>query len=152
MKRHPINTVMLRTAVLGCAVALFATAAHAAEKHAKPDGSIELSEGSVAVGIGYSWGHGTLTYKGKKHKFKVDGLSAGDVGAQKVTAKGEVYHLKKLEDFNGTFAAAEAGATVGGGGGVSIMKNQNGVEMRVKSTAQGINLTIGGAGVKVQLE
>ena len=152
MKRHPISTVMLRTAVLGCAVALFATAGHAAQKHAKPDGTVELTEGSVAVGIGYSWGHGTLVYKGKKHKFSVQGLSAGDVGAQKITAKGQVYHLKKLEDFNGTFVAAQAGATVGGGGSAAIMKNQNGVEMRIKATTQGINLTIGVDGVKVKLD
>jgi hypothetical protein len=30
-----------------------------------PDGTVRLSEGSVAVGIGWSWGHGTLSFKGK---------------------------------------------------------------------------------------
>ena len=28
-----------------------------------PDGVIELSGGSVAVGIGYSWGNGTLIFR-----------------------------------------------------------------------------------------
>jgi hypothetical protein len=151
MKRHQRINVILRSAVLGCAVALFAIAAGAAEEHAKPDGTVEFHGGSVAVGVGYSWGEGTLTYKGKKHKFKVDGLSAGEVGARTITASGEVYHLTKLEDFNGNYAAAGASGTVAGGGGVAIMKNQNGVEMRAKSTTQGVDLKLGVDGVKVKL-
>jgi hypothetical protein len=152
MQRNKIYGVRMRWAVLlGCAVALSATCARAADTRT-PDGTIELSEGSVGVGIGYSWGSGTLTYKGKQHKFKVEGLSAGDVGARSVSAKGNVYDLKKLEDFNGTYTAATAGATVGGGGAAAIMKNQNGVEMTVMATTQGIGLTLGAQGVKVNLE
>jgi len=30
----------------------------------KPDATLKLSEGSVAAGIGFSWGEGTLTYQG----------------------------------------------------------------------------------------
>jgi hypothetical protein len=154
MKRHQIssNTRILATAALACVLALPTVAARAKEEKAKPDATFELSEGSVAVGIGYSWGSGTLTYAGKKHKFKVTGLSAGDVGATTVSATGEVYNLKKLADFAGNYAAAGAGATAGGGGGVAIMKNQNGVEMRVKSTTQGVSLKLGVEGVKITLE
>ena len=152
MKRNRIRGArMLGTVLLGCAIALSATCVRAAETR-KPDATIELAEGSVGVGIGYSWGSGTLSYKGKKHKFKVEGLSAGDVGARKVSARGTVYDLKKLEDFSGTYTAAQAGATVGGGGGAAVMKNQNGVEMRVTSTTQGIGLKLGAEGVKVTLE
>ncbi len=32
-----------------------------------PDGTIELSGGSVAVGIGYSWGSGKLVFQGKQY-------------------------------------------------------------------------------------
>src|SRR5215472_13223800 len=60
------------------------TAALAEEK--VPDGSIKLSGGSVAVGVGYSWASGTLTYKGKDYPISVSGLSVGDVGATKVEA------------------------------------------------------------------
>ena len=152
MKRFQINsTHLLRTMALVCALALPAATALAKETR-KPDATFELTEGSVGVGIGYSWGGGTLTYKGNKHKFKVTGLSAGDVGARSVTATGDVYNLKKLEDFNGTYTSAQAGATVGGGGGVAIMRNQNGVEIRAKATTQGIGLKLGVEGVKVTLE
>jgi opacity protein-like surface antigen len=153
MKRHQISssTRIVATAALACLLALPAVAARAEDKPT-PDATFELSEGSVGVGIGYAWGGGTLTYKGNKHKFKVSGLSAGDVGARSVTATGDVYNLKKLEDFNGTYASAQAGATAGGGGGVAIMKNQNGVEIRAKATTQGVGLKLGVEGVKFTLE
>lgn len=61
-----------------------------------------------------------------KYPITVDGLSAGSVGATDITASGKVYHLKKLEDFEGNYAAVRTGATVGGGGSVATMRNQNG--------------------------
>jgi hypothetical protein len=92
-----------------------------------PDGTIELSGGSVAVGIGYSWGSGKLVFQGKQYTLKVSGLSIADVGVSDYTAAGSVYNLKKPEDIEGTYAAATAGATVGGGVSGAAMRNQNGV-------------------------
>jgi hypothetical protein len=123
-----------------------------AEDAKKADGTIEFSGGSVAAGIGFSWGKGTLTYKGKKYPIKVDGLSAGAVGATSVTASGSVFHLNKLEDFDGNYTAVGAGATVGGGGGVSTMRNQNGVVIDSVSTTQGLKVAIAAGGVKMSIE
>ena len=117
----------------------------------KPDATLKLSEGQVAAGIGWSWGKGVLTYKGKSHPFKVDGLSVGDVGITKADGVGKVYHLKNLSDFNGTFVAAAAEGTIGGGAGVSAMKNENGVVVQLKSTTQGVNFKLAGEGVKFTL-
>src|SRR5258708_9977373 len=77
-----------------------------------PDGTIELSGGSVAVGIGYTWGSGKLVFQGKQYQLKVEGLSIADVGVSGYTATGSGYSLKKAEDVEGTYAAATAGATV----------------------------------------
>lgn len=118
----------------------------------KPDATLKLSEGSVAAGIGYSWGKGTLTYKGKTYNFKVEGLAVGEVGVSRATATGNVFDLKKLEDFSGNYTAAAAGATVGGGAGVSAMKNQNGVVIELKSTTQGASVKLAAEGVKLTLE
>lgn len=49
----------------------------------KPDATLKLSQGQVAVGIGWNWGGGVLTYKGKNYPFKVDGLSVDDIGVTK---------------------------------------------------------------------
>src|ERR1700757_5417713 len=118
----------------------------------KPDATLKLSEGQFAVGIGWSWGKGVLTFKRKHHPFKVDGLSVVNVGVTKANAVGKVYHLKKLSDFNGTYTAAAAEGTLGGGAGVSTMKNQNGVVIQLKSTTQGVNVKLAGEGVKFTLE
>jgi len=124
----------------------------AARAEDQPDGRLELSGGSVAVGIGYSWAGGTLTYKGKKYEVEVKGLSVGDVGVTKAEAAGNVYHLAKLSDFDGNFTAAAAGATVAGGGSASIMKNQNGVEVRLVSTTQGLKFTFAAEGVAMKIK
>ncbi|HZR82983.1 MAG TPA: EipA family protein [Candidatus Binatia bacterium] len=131
--------------------AIFAGTAVAEEKK-KPDATIEFTGGSVAAGIGFSWGSGVVTYKGKTHKVKVDGLSVGDVGAAKVSLKGHLYNLKKLEDIEGNYAAVGAGATLGGGGGAVTMRNQNGVVMDAVSTTQGLKVAIATGGVNIKLE
>jgi len=124
----------------------------AAAQDKKPDATLSMSEGQVAVGIGFSWGKGVLTYQGKEYPFKVSGLSVVDVGITKATSSGKVYNLKKLEDFNGNYTAASAEGTMAGGAGVLKMKNQNGVEIELASTTQGVNLKLSVEGVKIQLE
>lgn len=117
----------------------------------KPDASLQLSDGSVAAGIGFTWGKGTLSYKGKTYPVKVDGLSAGAVGVTRATAKGNVFHLAKLEDFSGNYAAVGAEATVGGGVGTAVMRNENGVVIELNSTTQGASLMVGAAGIRLTL-
>src|SRR5213080_4803767 len=94
-------------------------------KEHKPDAILQLSGGSVAAGIGFSWGSGTLTYQGKEYPVSVNGLSLGKVGISGSSASGEVYHLKKIEDFNGHYNAGSTGLTIAGGASATAMKNQN---------------------------
>jgi hypothetical protein len=123
-----------------------------AQAAAKADATIRISTGSVAAGIGWSWGKGTLTYKGKEYPLEVKGLSIGKVGITGATASGEVYHLKTLNDFNGNYTAAGAGITLAGGRSAVTMSNQNGVRVRVISTNRGVDLTLGGGGVELRIK
>jgi hypothetical protein len=136
--------------VLAMVLVLSGLALAAEEK--KPDATLKLSEGQVAIGIGWSWGKGVLTYKGKDYPFKVEGLSVGDVGITKAEAVGKVYNLKKRSEFNGNYTSAAAQGTLGGGAGASAMKNQNGVVIELTSTTQGVNLKLAAEGVKFTLE
>jgi len=117
-----------------------------------PDATLVFTGGSVAVGIGYSWGSGTLTYQGKEYPFSVEGLSVGEVGAASITASGDVYNLKTLDDFNGNYAAATAQATVGGGAGATAMQNQKSVLLKIVSTTQGLDFKFAADGVKITLK
>jgi hypothetical protein len=117
-----------------------------------PDGTIKISSGSVALGVGWSWGKGTLTYKGKDYPLSVKGLSIGKVGITGSTASGEVHNLKSLKDFDGNYTAVGAGITVAGGRSAVTMSNQNGVRVRVISTNRGVDLTLGGGGVDLKIK
>jgi len=115
------------------------------------NGKVSLESKSVAVGVGVSWGDGILEYQGKKYPFTVQGLSVVDLGVSKVSARGDVKSLKKVEDFAGTYVAAGAGGALAGGAAVATLKNQNGVEMNLTATTQGVKLTLAAAGVTVKL-
>jgi len=117
----------------------------------KPDANIRLSQGQVAIGIGYSWGGGMLTYQGKEYPFKIRGLSVIDVGISRADANGDVFKLKKLEDFNGTYTTLSAEATVAGGMGGVTMQNQNGVVIKLVAATQGVNFKLSLEGVKLTL-
>ena len=116
-----------------------------------PDGVIELSGGAVAIGIGYSWGSGTLIFQGNRYPLKVSGLSVASVGVTNYTAAGSVEGLKTPQGINGVFTAVMAGATLGGGGNISAMKNQNGVVIHLTSTTQGLSLSLAAEGLKITL-
>lgn len=116
------------------------------------DATIRISTGSVALGLGWSWGKGTLTYKGKEYPLAVKGISIGKVGVTGSTASGEVHNLKNLKDFDGNYTAAGAGITVAGGRSAVDMTNQNGVRVRVISTNRGVDVTLGGGGVEMKIK
>jgi hypothetical protein len=117
-----------------------------------PTGTIELSGGSVAAGIGYTWGHGTLIFEGKKYRLKVQGLSIVQVGVSQYTASGTVYDLTKLSDINGIYTAVAAGAAIAGGASATAMKNSHGVLIQLVSNHLGLNFSLSAKGVMVKLE
>ncbi len=131
------------------AVFLLATGAVAEDK---PSGTLEMTSKSVAVGVGFTWGDGTLKIDGKTHKFGVKGLSIVDIGVSKINVVGEVYHLDKLDNFNGTYVAASAGAVIAGGAEFTVMKNQHGVFIKMKSTQKGLKLKLAPEGVTLTLK
>jgi hypothetical protein len=79
-----------------------------------PSGTVAISSKTVAIGIGVSWGDGTLTVQGKTYPFSVDGLSVVDLGVSNITSNGEVFNLKPRQISAGNYAAGEAGIAIGG--------------------------------------
>jgi hypothetical protein len=140
--------------VLGLTLASLGTATSMApaQNNTSTKGTVTLESTSVAVGVGVSWGDGILDYRGKKYKFSVKGLDVLDLGVAKVTAKGNVGKLTKLEDFNGNYVLSSAGAAVGGGAGAAALKNQNGVEMTLTATGKGVKFSLGQGGVDFKLK
>ncbi|HYZ62055.1 MAG TPA: hypothetical protein VE650_06330, partial [Acetobacteraceae bacterium] len=116
-----------------------------------PDATLELSGGAVALGVGYTWGNGTLIFHGRRYPVRVSGLSLASVGADGYTAAGTVSNLKRLQDINGVYTSVAAGGAVGGGAGVTAMQNQNGVVIQMTSTDEGLDLTLAAEGLRLAL-
>ena len=118
-----------------------------------PDATMEFSGGSVAVGVGVSWGQGTLHYQGKTYPFRLNGVRVADIGAEGIKGTGEVYGLSKVEDFNGTYGEASAGATLATkGSGATAMKNSHGVMIRFLAETEGLELTAAVGGIDIELQ
>ena len=107
-------------AVVGLFLVSLVAGTSAVSAQGATTGKVTLASKSVAIGVGVNWGDGVLEFRGKKYPFTVEGLSVVDLGVSKVSARGDVKNLKKVEDFEGNFTAAVAGGTVGGGAGVAV--------------------------------
>jgi len=112
-------------------------------------GSISIDMMSVAAGVGFSSGSGTLRFKGQTHLFKIDGLSVGNVGISSISAVGNVYNMTSLSQFAGNYAAVGAGITLAGGVAGLKMQNQSGVIINLYAVQQGVQLNIGPQGFTV---
>ena len=141
-KQNLIGLIILSMCVL------FAGTAVAQET---PSGTLEISSKTIAIGIGVNWGHGTLKFQGKDYKFKVNGLSIVDLGIASVSAAGDVYNLKSVSDFAGTYSGGGAAAAVAGGSGIQELTNQKGVKIKIKSKKQGVQLKLAPEGIKIEL-
>jgi hypothetical protein len=134
-------------------------AAEAASPPAVADGAIPsayvwLSGGSVAVGIGYTWGHGTLynSKDQKQYKFKLSGVSIADVGGAGISAEGEVYNLATPADLSGNYSAVTAGVTIIEGGSVAYLKNEKGVVIKLHSQTGGLRFNLSANGMHITLQ
>jgi hypothetical protein len=117
-----------------------------------PDGSITVSGGVAALGIGFLWGHGTLSYQGRPVGFRVRGMDIGDLAAARVRAYGLIYHLTCLADFAGTYTAASAGAAILKGQSAAVMQNEHGVVIEIESSLTGLRFNLAASRLRVVLD
>ena len=141
MTRIHGNALLLRVA--GVMLVAVAAAGHSATAELKqPNGTIQVATKSIAVGVGVTWGDGTLTFKGKDHGFTVKGLSLTDLGIGAAIVKGNVYDLSKLDDFAGKYTPTEPIFQLGSAGPWStsyrgmILANDKGVVVQFGSFAR----------------
>lgn len=124
----------------------------AVEPSPEVSGTVEIESKTIALGIGVTWGHGTLTmYDDSIHNFKADGMSLADLGISKAKLSGNVYHLTDPKDFAGVYVAAAAGATLGKGASAIALRNAKGVVMTLTSEQEGARVTLASEGMKVEL-
>ncbi|WP_428375735.1 hypothetical protein [Lichenicoccus sp.] len=114
-------------------------------------GHVTITAKAADVGVGYTWGDGVLRFHGRDYHFNVKGVDVAAVGYSSVTGHGRVYHLRHLHDFDGTYAAADGEATLGNGIGGRVLKNGNGVEIRIDDISKGARLSGAAQGIQLKL-
>jgi hypothetical protein len=116
------------------------------------DATIDMQEVQAAyIGSG-SAGNGVLSFRGKEYPFKVGGLGVGGIGLSTIDATGEVYNLRELALFPGTYGQARYGFAIGtASAGDLWMQNESGVILHLKAKRTGLILSLGGDAVVISL-
>ena len=114
-------------------------------------GYITLDIKGVGAIFGVSWGHGILYFKGKKYPLHIEGLSVGDIGFARISARGKVYNLRRALDVTGTYGALGAGVALAGGVAGLAMQNERGVVIDLAASQQGVKLNLGPQGLTIRM-
>lgn len=147
-----MNMISRTGRLAAIAVAAAAIAAPALAQDGQADAQMHISGASVAFLAGVSWGHGRVEYRGRSYRVKVRGLKVGSIGAASFNARGDIYHLRRISDIDGTYGTADASATLGAGAGAVTLHNGRGVVINMTSSSAGLQLTAAPGGVQLQLE
>jgi hypothetical protein len=123
-----------------------------AVKGKAPDATVEMQEVQAAyIGSG-SAGTGVLSFRGMQYPFTVGGAGVGGIGLSTINAMGEVYNLRELAQFPGTYGQARYGFAIGtSSAGDLWMQNEAGVIMHLKAKREGLILSLGGDAVIISL-
>jgi hypothetical protein len=163
--RRLSNSLLALVVGIGVLSGVVSQAGEARKPAARPPkaaGAVTFT-GTVATppggSSGVTWGKGTLILTdGTQHAFEVGGL--GVTGTREavvsVQAVGEVFNLRKLSDFEGTYKATERQVTTGRGAGHASLINEHGVmvslSMSSPATTADVTLTPSPTGIGVKLE
>ncbi|WP_431267574.1 hypothetical protein [Dankookia sp. P2] len=119
-----------------------------------PDASIEIEQVRIGIlAVGAAVGGGRLRFRGEELSFSVRGLGSGSLGIATLSASGEVFNLRRLEDFPGRYEERAAPRPVGGEGGpqTRFLRNPAGVELRLRTERAGGQLRFAQGGITIEL-
>ncbi len=117
----------------------------------RPDATVRMQQIHAAyIGSG-GGGSGTLQYRGRSYPFTVVSGGVGGIGMSTVDAVGEVYGLRNVSDFAGTYGQMRTGLALGSGSGEYWLQNSAGVSMHLHAERTGLMLSLGGDAVVITM-
>lgn len=118
----------------------------------RPVGRVSIDQTQVALIGSAAVGGGTLFFRGRSYPFTINGLGVGGIGASKIKATGDVYHLTRVSDLAGVYGQVRLGwALADQGGGRLLLQNDKGVILRLRTKREGLMLAGGADAVRIQL-
>jgi hypothetical protein len=158
MTKQTVKPIVARIALVSACVLYLIGCAGSVElgpdavKGKTPDGTVDMHEVQAAyIGSG-SAGTGILFFRGVQYPFEVGGVGVGGFGLSTIDATGEVYNLRELGQFPGTYGQARYGFAIGtASAGDLWMQNEAGVIMHLKAKRTGLMLSLGGDAVVISM-
>ena len=138
----------LGAAIVGAAIMLEGSyvACHA------QTGTVQLSVVKAGFIVSTGSGTGTLNYQGRTYRLSVSTVGYGTIGVTGGELTGTAYNLRSAADIAGTYRAAAAGLTIGGGAQVARFQNANGVILELVGAQLGLAISLGSAGMTIVLQ
>jgi len=125
----------------------FVSAAHA------DSGTIRFAVYKAGFFVGGSGGEGTLTFRGRKYRVSIGGVSAGLVfGASKTYYRGTVRHIRRASDVTGIYGAAGGGGAIGRGAQAIVMQNEKGSVLELTGDQRGLQINADLSGLSITVK
>ena len=125
----------------------FVSAAHA------DSGTIRFAVYKAGFFVGGSGGEGTLTFRGRKYRVSIGGVSAGLVfGASKTYYRGTVRHIRRASDVTGIYGAAGGGGAIGRGAQAIVMQNDKGAVLELTGDQRGLQINADLSGLSITVK
>jgi hypothetical protein len=116
-----------------------------------PDATADFDAKQLRLIFGGAEGKGVLHFKGKDYPFTMSGVTVGGVGYTEAHGTANIYFLKKIEDFPGSYQGIGAGAAVGKSTGGNSFQNMKEVVIVTKSKGEGVALNLGVSSINIKL-
>jgi hypothetical protein len=134
-------------AAMALAAIGFIPAAHA------DSGTIRFAVYKAGFFVGGSGGEGTLTFRGRKYRVSIGGISAGLVfGASKTYFRGTVRHIRRASDVTGIYGAAGGGGAIGRGAQAIVMQNDKGAVLELTGDQRGLQINADLSGLSITVK
>jgi hypothetical protein len=114
-------------------------------------GSVRFNIVKAGFIVGVGGGSGTLNFQGRNYQLSIGGINVGTIGASAVELVGTAENLRTAADIVGNSQGSAALAIVGGGR-VAELHNANGVVLKVKGPAIGLEASLSLSGMTVSMQ
>jgi hypothetical protein len=108
-----------------------------------PDATVSIDIAQASYYGSAASGGGTLRYQGRSHPISIKSIGAGGLGVQTIHATGNVYHLKSLSAFSGTYTGARSGLTLLNGKMHERLANDKGTVIYLTGKTAGLSTNYG---------
>ena len=116
------------------------------------NGSVRMKISKVGFIVGVGGGSGTLNFKGRTYRLSVGGINVGTIGASAVDLAGTAHNLRTAADIVGTYTQGSAALAIVGGGRVATLQNANGVVIKVRGPAVGLEASLSLSGITISMQ